>query len=113
MRKFIATMTYELSPETPSDARKLLRAELVGRRWQDRVKDQRMPRHTVWIKRSAEENQTTNDLHDKCAEELREAARAVARSGRPIRVLRAFIQVAGGGTHGLTPDGFFDDATAE
>lgn len=108
MRKFIATMSYELSADTPPDARKLLRAELVGRRYKDMVRDRRMPRHTVWIERSAEDDQTTGDLHDLCAAELRASAAAVAKTGRPIRVLRAFIQVAGGGTFGLTPEGFFD-----
>ena len=33
---FVATLTYELDPSTAPDARKLLRAELCGRRWQDR-----------------------------------------------------------------------------
>lgn len=108
MRTFIATMSYEVSAETPADARKLLRAELVGRRWKDMVRDRRMPRHTVWIQRSADDEQTTSDLHDLCASELRAAARAVAATGRHVRVLRAFIQVAGGGTFGLTPEGFFD-----
>jgi hypothetical protein len=109
MRKFIATMSYELSADTSPDARKLLRAELVGRRWKDMVRDRRMPRQTLWIQRSAEDDQTTSDLHDLCADELRAAARAVRASGRSIRVLRAFIQVAGGGTHGLAPEGYFDE----
>jgi len=109
MRKFIATMSYEVSADTPADARKLLRAELVGRRWKDMVRDRRMPNHTLWIERSADDEQTTSDLHDRCAAELKAAAEAVAASGRPIRVVRAFIQVAGGGTFGLTPEGFFDE----
>ncbi|MCA9617877.1 MAG: hypothetical protein KC731_02580 [Myxococcales bacterium] len=108
MRQFIATMSYELSADTPPDARKLLLAELVGRRWKDRVKERRMPRNTVWIKRGAEDHETTSDLHLRCSEELRDAAAAVARSGRVIRVLRAYVQVAGGGSYGLAPEGFFE-----
>ncbi len=109
MRKFIASMSYDLAPDTPPTARKLLRAELAGRRWRDRLKDRPLPRGAVWIERSAKDEETTSDIHDRCCEELREAARAVVRADLPIEVLRAFVQVAGGGSYGLAPEGFFDD----
>ncbi|WP_437632721.1 hypothetical protein [Sorangium sp. So ce854] len=101
MRSFIATMVYELHPDTPPDARKLLRAHLVGRRWQDRHDGAPMPSTAVWIRRSAQDHETTDDLHAACARELGEAAAAVARAGRPIQVTRAWIQVSGAGTYGL------------
>lgn len=100
---FIATMSYELHPATEPDAAKLLRAELVGRRWQDRHEGQRMPANTLWIRRSAEPGQTVDDLHAACAEDLHKAVAAVAGMGRKIAVIRAWIQVAGAGTHGLAP----------
>jgi hypothetical protein len=108
MRTFIASMSYDLVPETSPVARKLLRAELVGRRWKDRVRDRLMPASCLWIERSAGEDDTAADVHDRCAEDLRDAARAVAAAGLAIVVLRAFIQVAGGGSYGLAPEGFFD-----
>jgi hypothetical protein len=100
---FYATMSYELDPTTEPEARKLLRAELVGRRWQDRVNGALMPANTVWIKRSAEDSETTTDVHAACARDLYAAARAVAATGRPIRVKRAWVHVSGGGTYGLVP----------
>jgi hypothetical protein len=100
---FIATMSYELHPETEPDAAKLLRAELVGRRWQDRHEGRKMPANTVWIRRSAEPGQTVDDVHAACAADLHKAVQAVAGMGRRIAVLRAWIQVAGAGTHGLAP----------
>ncbi|XXT18136.1 hypothetical protein WME94_48695 [Sorangium sp. So ce429] len=103
MRSFIATMVYELHPDTPPDARKLLRAHLVGRRWQDRHEGAPMPPTAVWIRRSAEDHETTDDLHAACARDLGDAAAAVARAGRPIQVVRAWIQVSGAGTYGLAP----------
>ncbi len=107
MRTFYVSMVYDLSSDTPADAAQLLRAELVGRRWHDRVRNRRMPRSAVWIDRKVGDELTTDDVHRLAAEELRDAARAVAATGRPIQVLRAFIQVAGGGTYGLAPEGFF------
>ncbi|HEX5632663.1 MAG TPA: hypothetical protein VFX50_05520 [Gemmatimonadales bacterium] len=108
MRTFYCTMVYDLSADTPPDAQKLLRAELVGRRWHDRVRDRRMPAGGLWIDRKVTDGETTDDVHLSCATDLRDAARAVAATGRPIRVLRAWIQVAGGGTYGLAPEGHFD-----
>lgn len=101
MRSFIATMVYELHPDTPPDARKLLRAQLVGRRWQDRCEGALMPSTAVWIRRSAEDHETTDDLHAACARDLHAAAAAVAATGRPIKVMRVWIQVSGAGTYGL------------
>jgi hypothetical protein len=108
-RKFIASLSYELSADTSEDARKLLRAELVGRRWRDRERERRMPRQALFcIRNVTDDKQTTDTLHALCATELRQAAAAVAAAGLPIKVLRAFIHVAGAGTYGLTPEGFFD-----
>jgi len=104
MAMFIASMSYELHSSTLPDARKLLRAELVGRRWQDRYQALPMPAGTVWIRRSAPPEQTTDDVHAACAQDLHAAVAAVARSGRPIRLVRAFIQVSGAGTYGLVKD---------
>ncbi len=112
MRTFFVTMVYDVSPDTAADARKLLRAELVGRRWHDRRRDRLVPRSAVWIDRKVDDDLTTDDVHAMSAAELRDAARRVASTGRPIRILRAWIQVAGGGTYGLAPDGFFDDDPA-
>lgn len=102
-RQFIATLSYELHPSTDPDAAKLLRAELVGRRWQDRHEGMKMPANTVWIRRSAEPQQSTDDLHAACAADLHAAVAAVARTGRKITLLRAWCQVSGAGTHGLVP----------
>jgi len=104
MRKFIATMSYELHSSTQPDARKLLRAELVGRRWQDRCQDMPMPAGTVWIRRSAEDEHNTDDVHDACVKDLHAAVAAVAATGRPIRLVRAFIHVSGGGGFGMVKD---------
>jgi hypothetical protein len=100
-RTFLATMSYELSPATPPEARKLLRAELVGRRWNDRANARLMPASTVWSTRYAADEETVDDVHDACVRELRDAAAAVARTGRPIQVLRAWVHVSGAGTYGL------------
>ncbi|MFO0587807.1 MAG: hypothetical protein U0441_09720 [Polyangiaceae bacterium] len=101
MRTFVVTMSYELHPATPPDARKLLRAELVGRKWSDRHKTMLMPSGTVWAQRSAEDDETTDDVHARCVSELRDAAIAVARTGRPIAVVRAWLHISGGGGMGL------------
>lgn len=103
MASFTATMSYELHPGTESDAAKLLRAELVGRRWQDRWKGERMPANTVWIHRSAEPEHTTDDVHAACAQDLYKAVAAVAATGRKIALLRAWVQVSGAGTYGPVP----------
>jgi hypothetical protein len=103
MATFIATMSYELTPATAPDARKLLRAELVGRRWQDRRDGALMPANTLWIKRAADPEHTTDDVHEACARDLFAAAAAVAAMGREIAVVRAWVQVSGAGTYGLVP----------
>jgi len=103
MATFIATMSYELSADTAPDARKLLRAELVGRRWQDRREGALMPANTVWIRRSAEPEHTTDDVHEACARDLVAAVAAVAATGRAITLLRGWVQVSGAGTYGLVP----------
>lgn len=100
-RKFYVTMSYELHPTTPAEARKLLRAELVGRKWQDRHKTALMPSSTLWILRAAGEDDTTDEVHAACVRELREAASAVARTGRPIQIVRAWLHISGGGGVGL------------
>lgn len=102
-RKFYASMSYELHPTTPPEARKLLRAELCGRRWQDRHKGALMPSSTVWIVREATDDETTDDVHAACVRDLRDAAAAVARTGRPIQVVRAWVHVSGAGTCKLAP----------
>jgi hypothetical protein len=101
MSGFVATMSYELHSSTEPDTARLLRAELCGRRWQDRYKGDRMPANTVWIQRSAEPAHTTDDVHEACAADLRAAVAAVAGMGRKITLLRAWVQVSGAGTYGL------------
>lgn len=101
MADFIATLSYELHRETDPDAAKLLRAELVGRRWQDRYDGQRMPAGTLWIRRSTEPGQSTDDVHAACVRDLHAAAESVAKMGRKVAILRAWIQVTGAGTWGL------------
>jgi hypothetical protein len=97
---FIATMSYELHASTDNDARKLLRAELVGRRWQDRFNGAPTPANTVWIKRPAGKDETTDHLHAACARELHDAVAAVAKRGLTIAVTRAWVHVSGAGTYG-------------
>ncbi len=109
MRTFTASMSFELSADTPPQARQLLIAELVGRRWQERIGERRLPRYTLLLRRSLGDDETTDDLHRRCAVDLRNAARAVVAAGLPLRVRRAFIQVSGAGTYGLTDEGFFDE----
>lgn len=105
MRGFVVTMSYELHPTTPTEARKLLRAELVGRKWSDRHKTMLMPASTVWAQRTANDDETTDDVHARCVSDLREAAMAVARTGRPIQIVRAWLHISGGGGVGLaTPE---------
>ena len=41
---FVATVVYELDPGAPLEAQKLLRAELVGRRYNDRYEGKLMPK---------------------------------------------------------------------
>ena len=98
---FIATLVYELDPTTPPEAQKLLRAELVGRRYNDRYEGKRLPANAVWIRRTTGEGETVDDLKLRCGQELGAAVAAVARAGLAIRLVRAWVQVAGAGTYGL------------
>ncbi len=98
---FIATLVYELDPTTPPEAQKLLRAELVGRRYNDRYEGKRLPANAVWIRRTAGDGETVDDLKARCGEELAAAVAAVARAGLAIRLVRAWAQVSGAGTYGL------------
>lgn len=100
MRKFVCTMSFELHPDVSDDARKLLRAELAGRRWLDRAEGLRLPSDAVFMLRSADDHETADDLHAACARDLRAAAEAVRRSGRLLVVTRAWVHVSGGGTYG-------------
>jgi hypothetical protein len=97
---FIATLVYELDPSTSPEAQKLLRAELVGRRYNDRYEGKRLPSNAVWIRRTGE-GETVDDLKIRCGEELGAAVAAVARAGLAIRLVRAWAQVSGAGTYGL------------
>ena len=100
MRKFVASMSYDLGADTPPDARKLLRAELVGRRWRDRCRHDAMPHNTLWIERGAASDDTTDDVHTACATDLRDAIEAVRKTGRAETLVRCWIQVSGAGTFG-------------
>jgi hypothetical protein len=101
---FFATMVYELDPLTAPDARKLLRAELAGRRWNDRFDGHLMPDCTVWIRREADPGENVDHLKAKCVRELYDAVQAVSAL-RPIKLVRAWVQIAGAGTWGLVlPD---------
>lgn len=98
---FIVTLCYELHPATQPDAAKLFRAEMVGRRWQDRHDGRRLPATALWMKRAGSPQDTTDDLHAACAEDVHKAVEAVTAMGRKITLLRAWIQVTGAGTYGL------------
>ena len=100
---FLATLAYELHPQTEPDAAKLLRAELVGRRWQDRLDGEKMPANCLWMPRTGEPHHTTDDLHAACVDDVYKAVAAVAGMGKKIALLRAWVQVTGSGTHGLIP----------
>lgn len=101
MSTFIATMVYQLHSATEPQAAKLLRAELAGRRWQERQNGVPLPSNAVWIQRSAEPQHTTDDVHKACADDLFKAVAAVLATGRKIALVRAFVQVAGAGTYGV------------
>ena len=103
MTLFVATMSYELHPDTPRESQKLLLAELAGRRWQDRSEGAKMPAGTVWARKQADPGHTTDDVHEACGRDLHDAVAAVARTGRAIALLRAWVQVSGAGTFGLVP----------
>ena len=108
MRKFTASMSFDLNADVTPQARKLLLAEMAGRRWQDTWQKRRLPRNTLRIRRSLEHDLNTDDLHRLCAEELRAAARAVQNMGMNLTVSRAYVVVSGSGTSGLTEEGFFE-----
>lgn len=97
----MATLTYEVDPSSAPEAVKLLRAELVGRRWHDRSHDERLPFGTLFIRRNATEHEIVDDVHAACAAELRDAVLAVRATGRALSVRRAWIHVSGGGMVGL------------
>jgi len=97
---FFATLVYELDPLTPPDARKLLRAELCGRRWNDRFDGNLMPDCTLWINRNADPGENVMHLKAKCIRELEDAVAAVATK-RSIKLVRAWVQISGAGTWGL------------
>src|SRR5262245_52162048 len=102
---FYATMSYELHPATPPEARKLLRAELVGRKWNDRHKTALLPSSTLWIARAVGDDDTTDEVHATCVRDLREAVAAVASKGLPIQLVRAWLHISGGGAWSLaTPE---------
>jgi hypothetical protein len=101
MSTFFATLVYELDPSTEADARKLLRAEMVGRRWQDRADGRPLPGTALWIRRAAGPSETTDDVHRACGEDLLSSIAAVERGGRRVTLRRAWVQVAGAGTYGL------------
>ncbi len=100
-RTFTVTLSYELHPTTPPEARKLLRAELVGRKWNDRHRAALMPSNTLWITRAVGDDDTTDEVHVASVRDLREAAQAVARTGRPIQIVRAWLHISGGGAFSL------------
>ena len=100
---FYVTMAYELHPQTEPDAVKLLRAELVGRRWQDTYNGERMPANAVWMKRSVEDHHTTDDAHAASAADLYKAVAAVVGMGKKIALRRAWVQVTGAGSIGIVP----------
>lgn len=98
---FVAMVVYELDPSTPLDAQRLLRAELVGRRYNEACDGKRMPASCVWARRTAAPGETVDDVSARCLAELTAAARAVRKMGFKLRVSRAFIQVTGAGTFGV------------
>ncbi len=100
---FIATMTYELHKDTDPDAAKLLRAELCGRRWQDRHEGDKLPATMLWMPRHADAHLTVDEIQTKCAEELFRAVATVAAMGRKIMLLRVWVQVTAAGAFGLVP----------
>lgn len=98
---FVGTLAYELDASTPVEAARLLRAELVGRRYMDRYEGKKMPANCLWIRRNLDPGETVDDLADKSRKELNAAVAAVAAAGLPIRLVRGWVQVSGAGTFGL------------
>ena len=90
-RTFFATLVYELDATTDADTRKLLRAELVGRRWQDRSDGKLMPSNALWMRRSAGDDETTTDLGTDgraALGDLEVAVDSVRRRRRTFRLRR-------------------------
>lgn len=98
---FFATLAYELDPAASPDAHKLVRAELVGRRYNDRFEGKRMPAGCVWIRRSAEPGENVDHLVQRSRNELNAAVRAVRKMGFAVRLVRGWVQVSGAGSYGL------------
>lgn len=102
MHPWLVTMSYELEPTAAPEVKKLLRAELAARRWQERSHDYALPRGCVWMRRPMRDaDEIVDDVHAACGRELREAAEAVAARGLACRVERAWVHVSGGGMVGL------------
>jgi len=98
---FVATLSYELDASTSTQAAKLLRAELVGRRYNDHYEGKPMPLGCLWIQRSTDPGETVDHLLAKSEREIHAAVAAVAGRGLPIGLARAWVQVSGAGTWGL------------
>lgn len=98
---FFVTLAYEVDPKTPVDAQRLLRAELVGRRYFEAHEGKKLPAHCLWAPRSREPGETVDHVSRRCEAELVAAVSAVRKMGFKIRVPRAFIQVTGAGTFGV------------
>ncbi len=60
-----------------------------------------MPHNALWVEKTAGDKDTTREVHDACARDVKDALAAVAKAGLPIELLRAWIQVSGGGTFGM------------
>ena len=101
MATFFATLVYELDPKTDPDARKLLRAEMVGRRWQDKIDGRPLPATALFMRRAAPAEDTTDDVHRACGLDLQSAVDSVRKMGVSIELRRAWVQVTGAGTYGL------------
>jgi hypothetical protein len=101
MATFFATLVYELDASTEADARKLLRAEMVGRRWQDKIDGRPLPATALWMRRAAGPSDSTDDVHRACGTDLVEAVASVQKLGARVQVRRAWVQVTGAGTYGL------------
>ncbi len=98
---FIVTVAYELGEDASKAAHKLLRAELVGRRFQDHFEGRAMPAGCVWGRRTTEPGENVEHLRTKATRELVQAVAAVAARGLPIKLVSAWVQVTGAGTWGL------------
>ncbi len=100
-RKFIATISYDVSPDASQQARRLLHAEMIGRRWQEECNERKMPANTLWSQRTVGAEANTRTVYRDCAEDLKKAVSAVRGTGREIAVRRVWIQVSGAGSFGV------------